>query len=161
MVDSILMNVIQYIKKSLLIISKAQIRRQYFKGVSLLNYEAAARWCSDRGSTLATILTKSDWNEARSVCNEVFSCWIGLRDDVNDDDEMIWSWIDGSRISNSYGFYPNGTATTGQEPWDINQPNEWKGWEQDCAALHSASGKYWDFSCDIKFYPLCSVSVST
>ena len=47
------------------------------------------------------------------------SLWIGLQDDLHGNDDMIWSWTDGTDIAISYGFHANGTATILSPPTAI------------------------------------------
>lgn len=77
---------------------------------------------------MASTRTKFEWNYARNVFGLIENwgfCWIGARNDLDGNaDITIWSWIDGSKISNSYGFNPDASATTGQGPWQQGEPSD-------------------------------------
>lgn len=129
----------------------------YFRGSRPGSYADAAAQCASEGTTLASIGTESDWNDARTVCGAM-DCWIGSRDDRHGNDEMIFSWDDGTDITTSYGFNANKTATTGQGPWYAGQPDESHGTEEDCVAMYHTyeTGKYVDAQCINHYYPLCN-----
>ena len=128
----------------------------YFRGPSKGSFAAAQSYCQSQGATLATIKTWKEWRIAKNVCGGNNICWIGLRDDLNGNDDMIWSWTDGSTISNSYGFNKDATATKGKGPWNKGEPNEWRGRDQDCVRMLK-NGKYDDTQCGSRNnYPLCN-----
>ena len=134
------------------------VQRSYFRGPIPLTHDAAGTYCQSQGATLASIPTQSNWNDARSICGGVH-CWIGLRDNIN---EGTWSWDDGTRVSNSYGFKPDRSATTGQGPWNTGEPNN-SGGHEDCIMMYTSAwnigGKYNDAGCHMPYYPLCSVGM--
>ena len=65
---------------------------------------------------------------------------------------MVWSWIDGTNITTSYGFNSDRSATTGQGPWYSGEPNE--AGNEDCVEMWIES-KYNDKDCGYNNYPLC------
>lgn len=74
---------------------------------------------------------------------------------MNGNDDMVFAWEDGSRISNTYGFNADNSATTGQGPWNNGEPNEYEGDDEDCVHMYGY-GKYNDRPCsDERSYPLC------
>lgn len=135
------------------------IGQTYFKGPTAVNYQNASAYCQSQRTTLASIVTESEWEDAKSVCG-ADRCWIGLRDDLNGNDDMIWAWDDHSDIANSYGFNADKTATTGQVPWDRKEPNEHKGKQQDFVMMYANTGKYHDEEAHFEFHPLCNDGMS-
>ena len=126
----------------------------YFRGPIPSNYLGASSYCQSQGSTLASIGSVTDWNDAKSVCGSAH-CWIGVRDII----EGRWAWDDGIDIGTSYGFNSDGTATTGQGPWNAGEPNN-SGGSEDCVMMYSSAshigGKYNDAWCFSVYYPLCN-----
>lgn len=134
-----------------------RIGHTYFNGPSKLSYTDAAAYCHSQNTTLASIPWVKDWNDAISVCR-ADHCWIGLRYDLSGDDDFTWSWEDGIDIAKSFGFNSNRTATTGQGPWNTDEPKEWEGYDEHCVSIDAITGKYNDTKCDEswKCYPLCN-----
>ena len=121
-----------------------------------MTFYVARSYCEEQGAVLAIIPTESDYNAAVRVAdgNEV---WVGLRDDIRGEDDMVWFWIDGTDITTSYGFDSDQQATTGLGPWSSGEPNEYQGNDEDCVEMYS-DGKYNDQGCrDDKNIPLCMV----
>lgn len=59
------------------------------------------------GYTYFKVLGSNSWPYSHSeaaVCGAGDVCWIGLRDDLNGNDDMVFEWDDHSDISTSYGF---------------------------------------------------------
>ena len=129
----------------------------YFRGPNISSWSNATSYCADHGSSLASIPTYGHWVEAKSVCG-ANDCWIGLYDDADGNAEGVWSWVDGTDIATSYGFNADQTATTGQDPWNTNEPNE--AGEEDCVHLRWQDGRYNDINCDYLYYPLCNAGMS-
>ena len=118
-----------------------------------MTFDEAVDYCASVGAEIASIQTEDDWNEAVAVADgeEVH---IGLQDEINGDNDMIWSWTNGDSIASNYGFNADRTATTGSGPWNSGEPNEHNGNDEDCVEMYS-TGKYNDQSCDSENYPLC------
>ena len=130
------------------------INNGYFKGPEQVSFEAAKSYCQDQGTSLASIPTESQYNDAVDAADGS-EVWIGLQDEVDGDGDMIWSWTDGTPIASNYGFNSDRTATTGQGPWHSGEPNEHIGNEEDCVEIYTTGG-YNDIPCNDNNYPLCN-----
>ena len=117
-----------------------------------MNFSNAKSYCESQGTSLASIPTYENYQDARSACMPA-RCWIGLQDDINGTSEGRWIWTDGTDITTSYGFYVNRTAKIGQGPWNSGEPSE--SGQEDCVSL-TIDGYYNDNSCSNLRLPLCN-----
>ena len=95
---------------------------KYILGPMQMHWFDAQLYCQDMGTSLASIHSESDNNEAISLCNTTCQlstgcsqgCWLGLNDI---EFEGIWEWDDGSITD--YGFVNNSDEhpTSGVYPW--------------------------------------------
>ena len=101
--------------------------QSYFKGPSDLSWLDAQQFCQRRQTTLASIHSQSDFNEAISICDNLgeHTCWLGLNDI---DQTGIYQWDDGT--ATDFGFVNNSehNPTNGIYPWalwygSIREPN--------------------------------------
>jgi len=132
------------------------ITQAYFKGPNAVSFANATAYCQGQGTALATIETQDEYDEAVTACDGS-DCYIGAQDQQNGTAEGVYSWSDGTDIALDYGFNADRTATTGQGPWASGEPNEWKGYQEDCVEIRSSAGnKYNDVPCSGNKYPLCN-----
>ena len=128
----------------------------------------ASLYCQDMGTSLASIHSEADNEEAIAACNETCTlttgcphgCWLGLNDIKF---EGIWEWDDGSITD--YGFANNSDEhpAYGEYPWAFvsskygPEPNNWN--TENCVLLHYITNNFeyrWnDIKCtDNLYYPL-------
>ena len=131
----------------------------YLIGPKKLSFDDAEAYCIEQGSHLATIKNDYEGDRAKAKCQEYDDygsgiggngCWIGL---YQPDSESSWKWIDGSDLG-EYGFYSNGTATTGIHPWYSGEPNSNGG---VCIHIFYKQEFNWnDCICDRLNRPICN-----
>ena len=130
-----------------------------------MNWFNASLYCEDMGTSLASIHSESDHDEAISLCNSTCklltgcsSCWSGLNDI---EFEGIWEWDDGSITD--YGYVNNSDEhpTYGEYPWAHRnkrfgpEPNNNDGIE-NCVQLWEAQDFKWnDQNCLDMCNPIC------
>ena len=146
----------------LLILLTSEIQSQsYFRGDSPLSWTDAKLYCQNQQTTLASIHSESQFNEATLICQPHLECWTGLNDI---DQEGIWNWDDGSVTD--YGFNnSNADPTTGIHPWqrwgNVKEPNNGH-WKEDCVEIIyngnlQGEWKWNDKSCtDWELIPICN-----
>ena len=139
---------------------------KYILGPMQMHWLDAQLYCQDMGTTLASIHSESDNNEAISLCNTTCTdiagcsgCWAGLNDI---EFEGIWKWDDGSIID--YGFVNNSDKhpTSGEYPWAHSgdkfgpEPNNHA--TENCVQLWRHQNFKWnDFECLDPFsHPICN-----
>eukprot|EP01084_Bolivina_argentea_P079591 144347_1 len=112
-----------------------------------LSFEDAEALCLFSYHThLSSIHNGSQNEEAKSLCSAA-SCWIGLNDESQDENETDYMWTDSSYFD--YGTIPSVT------PWRIGEPNKWNP-DEDCIEMYHDTGEWNDVSCSYSKYPLCN-----
>eukprot|EP01084_Bolivina_argentea_P302603 522350_1 len=89
-------------------------------------WQEAQEYCQSEGTTLASIHSLDDWNQAKAQCAALlvvksdtsYGCWIGLNDIET---QVEWVWSDGT--PSDYGFANDDPTqpTEGVDPWHIDE----------------------------------------
>ena len=136
------------------------ISHSYLAGTTTGDYTHAVQYCQSIGTTIASIHSPAQFQQAQQLCQQTVSanggrsgCYIGL---VFDNDTKIWSWEDGSPID--FGFYSNNNATTGILPWVNNEPSSTISGREPCVHIWKLNGYYYnDATCEgTGEFPLCN-----
>ena len=131
---------------------------KYIVGADIVIYEDASTYCHEIGTTLASIHSIDDQENAKIACNAVHDgtgCWIGLTK-TND----IWSWQDWSLTD--FGFINNDPTNTSidNNAWPWNEIHHSPEGDGNCTQLRSVNNweYHWnDIPCDqLSSYPLCN-----
>ena len=129
----------------------------YFRGDTALNWIDAQSFCNNYGTNLASIHSKSQFNETLALCQGYYRCWIGLNDR---DKEGTYIWDDGSNTD--YGFTNDSAQqpTTDIYPWIANNPDNWNN-NEDCVQLWMIMNYAWnDEDCEYQHIPICNAPES-
>ena len=128
----------------------------YIIGDVRMTWSDAETYCQLQGTNLASVHSTQDRDNAKSLCmtrpatDGHDGCWIGLHQPAGGE---AWEWSDGSDLN--YGFSGD-EPTTGVDPWDHDQPNNWHE-EQDCAQLDQQYAFNWGANrCPHNYYPVCN-----
>ena len=113
---------------------------------STLTWFEAAQYCLDLGTTLGSIHSQSDNNNAVSLIESLesqepsdddlgYHIWIGLTDYYTEDS---FFWLDGS-----------GSVFDGYSNWHDGEPNDFGSTGEDCVIIHRQNNHEWeDRPCD-------------
>ena len=138
---------------------------QFFTTDTTGNFDTVKARCEAQGGKIATILTRSEFDEAHTICkNKVDAsgsegCYIGLSDS---DAEGRWKYDDDN--TPRVGFYDNRDSAgrvsprRGINPWWSGEPNN-HGGNEDCIHIWQPQQFYWnDIGCTATQYGLCQRS---
>eukprot|EP01084_Bolivina_argentea_P149742 261569_1 len=120
---------------------------EYFSGPRQdYTYQEALNYCASQGTTLASIHSLLDFDNAKSECNKTIGnnwstgCWIGLSD-ILEENSFIWE---------------DGTVSDFIFPWAGGQPDNDN--EEHCVQLWAFDNYYFnDKKCEQEWsFPLCN-----